>query len=50
METLDSMVTIYSDVSSTSKIDLAKSRYARILETNYGGSSGYDQFIKDLDG
>ena len=50
METLGSMVTIYSDISSTSKIDLAKARYAGILETNYGGSSGYDQFVKDLGG
>ncbi|MCP4460626.1 MAG: hypothetical protein GY816_21785 [Cytophagales bacterium] len=48
MEKLGSMNTIYSDISAPEKMDLAKLRYAGILETNYGGSTGYDQFVSDL--
>jgi len=48
MEELGSMATIYSDISKPEKIDLAKMRYSGILESNYGGSTGYDQFVSDL--
>ncbi len=48
MEKLGSMHTIYSDISAPEKIDLAKTRYVGILETYYGGSSGYDQFVSGL--
>ena len=48
METLGSMNKIYSDISSPEKIDIAKLRYAGILDANYGGATGYDQFGSDL--
>lgn len=48
MEELGSMNTIYSDLSSPEKIELASNRYPGILEEYYGGTSGYNEFMTNL--
>ncbi len=48
IEELGSMTTIYSDISTPDKVTIATNRYPGILETYYGGSAGFSQFVDDL--
>lgn len=48
IEELGSMDVVYSDISSPERISVASNRYPGILETYYGGTSGFGQFMDDL--
>lgn len=50
LEELGSMTTIYSDLSAPEKISVASNRYPGILDTYYGGTSGYSEFVQNLSG
>ena len=50
MEELGAMTTVYSDISTPDKLELASNRYPGILEDYYGGASGYNDFISNLGG